>query len=296
MFDNIIGNTKIKETLIESVKQNKTSHSYLFVGIQGVGKKIMATEFAKGLLCLDKSKYCNNCKSCIEFNTNNNPDFLLIEPDGNSVKIEQIRDMQKKIQEKPIISNRKVYIINDADLMTKEAQNCLLKTLEEPPSFANIILIGSNSNSFLPTIKSRCTIIYFNKITNGEMINYLKTNYNMSNISSNMLKLFQGSIGKSIVLKEKKEEYAKLEQIINNIDKYDLVDFINSSEILYKSKEEINDLLDYINILLFDKSKQDYLYTNCIKIVENTKKRLQQNANYDMSIDNMLYNMWEEVN
>ena len=296
MFENIIGNLKIKTALEKSVNQNKVSHSYLFVGMQGIGKKMIATEFAKMLLCLDNKKYCNNCKSCIEFATENNPDFLLISPEGNSIKIEQIRDIQKKIQEKPIISNKKVYIIDDADLMTQEAQNCLLKTLEEPPEFATIILIGSNSNAFLPTIKSRCTIMNFDKITNDEMKQYLKKQYNIDNIDENMIQMYQGSIGKAIELKEKQEEYKNIEKIINNINQYDLVDFINNAEFLYKCKEEINNVLDYINIILLNKSKQEYLYTNCIEIVENTKKRLKQNANYDMSIDNMLFNIWEEVN
>ena len=296
MFENIIGNTNIKTVLEKSIKQNKLSHSYLFVGIQGIGKKMIATEFAKMILCLDDNKYCNHCKSCIEFDTNNNPDFVLISPDENNIKIEQIRDIQKRIQEKPIISEKKVYIIDNADLMTTEAQNCLLKTLEEPPEFAVIILIGSNSNTFLPTIKSRCTIMNFNKISDEEMTKYLREKCDVKNIDQNMLYMYQGSIGKALELKEKQEEYKNIENIINNIDRYDLIDFINNAEILYKSKEEINDILDYINVILFNKSKDEYLYTNCIQIVENTKKRLKQNANYDMSIDNMLFNIWEEIN
>ena len=296
MFENIIGNTNIKTVLEKSIKQNKLSHSYLFVGTQGIGKKMIATEFAKMILCLDDNKYCNHCKSCIEFNTNNNPDFVLISPDGNNIKIEQIRDIQKRIQEKPIISEKKVYIIDNADLMTTEAQNCLLKTLEEPPEFAVIILIGSNSNTFLPTIKSRCTIMNFNKISDEEMTKYLREKCDVKNIDQNMLYMYQGSIGKALELKEKQEEYKNIENIINNINRYDLIDFINNAEILYKSKEEINDILDYINVILFNKAKDEYLYTNCIQIVENTKKRLKQNANYDMSIDNMLFNIWEEIN
>lgn len=296
MFENIIGNTNIKTVLEKSIKQNKLSHSYLFVGTQGIGKKMIATEFAKMILCLDDNKYCNHCKSCIEFNTNNNPDFVLISPDGNNIKIEQIRDIQKRIQEKPIISEKKVYIIDNADLMTTEAQNCLLKTLEEPPEFAVIILIGSNSNTFLPTIKSRCTIMNFNKISDEEITKYLREKCDVKNIDQNMLYMYQGSIGKALELKEKQEEYKNIENIINNINRYDLIDFINNAEILYKSKEEINDILDYINVILFNKAKDEYLYTNCIQIVENTKKRLKQNANYDMSIDNMLFNIWEEIN
>ena len=173
MFEKILGNDHIKQQLKKSIENNQVSHSYLFIGIEGIGKKLIATEFAKSILCLNKGEYCNNCKSCIEFESNNNPDFLYIEPDGNSLKIEQIREMQKKIQEKPIISDKKVYIIDNADKMTIEAQNSLLKTLEEPPEFAVIILIGSNENAFLTTIKSRCMILHFNPINNVEMRNYL---------------------------------------------------------------------------------------------------------------------------
>ena len=193
MFDKIIGNEQIITTLKNMVKQNKTSHSYLFLGIQGIGKKIIAKEFAKMLLCLEEEKYCNNCKSCIEFNTKNNPDYIYIEPQENNIKIEQIRKLQKSIQEKPIISDKKIYIIDNADLMTKESQNCLLKTLEEPPQYAIIILIGSNEISFLPTIKSRCTIIKFNKIEDEEIKKYLEKNYRIKT-NENMTKILQCSI------------------------------------------------------------------------------------------------------
>lgn len=296
MFDKIIGNDKIKEMLYKSVKDKKTSHSYLFVGIEGIGKKEIAKEFAKMLLCINENKYCNTCKSCIEFDSNNNPDFLYIEPDGNSVKIEQIRYIQRKIQEKPIISNKKVYIINDADRMTTEAQNCLLKTLEEPPEYSTIILIGSNENMFLNTIKSRCMIIHFSKIEDEKVKKYLEENYELKYISPNMLEIFQGSIGKAILLKDKKEQYEKIEAIIKSLNQKSIIDILNMSEILYKSKEEIFDILEYINVILIKLAKTDYGYIKCINIVEETKTRLKQNANYDMSIDNMLFNMWEDVN
>lgn len=295
MFENIIGNEKIKETLIRAVEENKTSHSYMFIGQDGIGKKMLAKEFAKMLLCLSDEKYCNKCKSCIEFNSNNQPDFLCIEPDGNSIKIDQIRYLQQKIQEKPIISNNKVYIINDADKMTTEAQNCLLKTLEEPPQYATLILIGANENSFLSTIKSRCMIIHFKKIEDEKLREYIEKTYEIT-VTPNMLALFQGSIGKAIQLKDKIDDYTKIENIIKNLQIKDIIDIINMSEILYKSKEEIFEILDYINVILLKLAKQDYKYTDCIKIVENTKKRLKQNANYDMCIDNMVFNMWEEVN
>ncbi len=297
MFNEIIGNEQIKEELKKVALENKVSHSYMFVGIEGIGKQIMAKDFAQMILCTNETnKGCQQCKSCIEFMSNNHPDFLYIEPDGNSIKIEQIRYLQRKIQEKPIISDKKVYIINDADKMTTEAQNCLLKTLEEPPEYSTIILIGSNENAFLNTIKSRCMKIPFKPIEAKYVKQYMEKTYEMTNISQNMLEAFQGSIGKAISLKDKKEQYENIESMIEKLNKTDMTELMKLGEPLYQAKEEIMNILDYINIILLRLAKENTQYANCIDIIEDTKKRLNQNANYDMCIDNMIFNMWEEVN
>ena len=297
MFDEIIGNDKIKEALEKTVNENKVSHSYMFVGIDGIGKQLVAKKFAQAILCTKETeKSCNQCKSCIEFMSNNHPDFLYLEPDGNSIKIEQIRYLQRKIQEKPIISNKKVYIINDADKMTTEAQNCLLKTLEEPPEYGTIILIGSNENAFLNTIKSRCMKISFRPIESKYIKQYMEKIYDMKNISQNMLEAFQGSIGKAINLKDKKEQYENIEKMIERLNKTDMTELIKLGEPLYQAKGEIINILDYMNIILLKLAKENTQYAKCINIIEDTKKRLKQNANYDMCIDNMILNMWEEVN
>ncbi len=297
MFANILGNEKIKESLQNSVKAERISHSYLFIGTDGIGKKMIASEFAKMILCLDKNnKYCNNCKSCIEFDTNNNPDFKIIKPDGNSIKIEQIREIQDKIAEKPIISNKKAYIIDDADKMTQEAQNCLLKTLEEPPEYAIIILIGSNETAFLSTIKSRCIILHFKKIKDEEIAKFIREKYQIEIDNQNLLKAAQGSIGKAIQIKEDEEIYSKIDEIISNLENADNIDILKMAEIIYKSKDKINDILEYMNIIFIDIAKKSNKYANCINIVEDAKKRLQSNVNFDMCIDNMLLNLWEQVN
>lgn len=295
MFDKIIGNEKIKQELELTIKLNKMSHSYMFLGTSGIGKKMIAKEFAKMILCQGQQKYCNKCKSCIEFDSNNNPDFQLIEPEGVSLKIDQIRQVQKKIIEAPIISEKKVYIIDDADLMTTEAQNCLLKTLEEPPEFVTIILIGSRENNFLSTIKSRCTIIKFQDIENEKIKQYLSQNYGISDISENMLEVFSGSIGKAEQLKSKQELYNNIIEIIENIKILDIIDILKKADIIYKSQDEKNEILEGMNVILFKKSKQDLRYLNCIQIIEETKKRLNANANYNMCIDNMLFRIWEEM-
>ena len=130
--------------------------------------------------------------------------------------------------------------------MTKEAQNCLLKTLEEPPEFAIIILIGNNESLFLETIKSRCVILHFEKISNDDIKKYIEKNFEIKNLSEDILKIFQGSIGKVNSLKDKIAEYENIKNIIDNINKKDLIDIINMSKIIYESKEEINSILEYV--------------------------------------------------
>ena len=172
----------------------------------------------------------------------------------------------------------------------------MLKTLEEPPEFVTIILIGSNENLFLSTIKSRCMILHFEGIANEEITKFLVQNYQVNVDSKIMIDAFQGSIGKAIHFKEKQEEYEKIEQIIYSLETRDKIDILNMSEIIYKAKDEILDVLDYMNIVFIHLAKKESKYAECIKIVEDTKKRLKSNANYDMSIDNMMFDLCEKVN
>ncbi len=295
MFQGIIGNDKIKNELIKTINLNKCSHSYLFIGTSGIGKRLIAREFAKMILCLSKEKYCSKCKSCIEFDSNNNPDFKEIEPDGNVIRIDQIRELQRKIIESPIICTKKVYIINDADLMTVEAQNCLLKTLEEPPEFVTMILIGSNEASFLSTIKSRCTILKFENIPDNDICEYLKSKYELKEVPKSIIRASSGSIGKAEILKDKEELYVSIDKVINNIEKLDLIDVLKNSDIIYKSQDDKENILEYIEIILFEKTKENIKYLNCINAVEEAKKRLKANSNYNMTIDNMIMTIWEEI-
>ena len=297
-FKDLIGNNKIKDYLINSASNNQMLHSYMFSGREGIGKKLFAKIFAKMILCLSEDKPCNTCKSCISFEGENHPDFMQINADdGKSIKIEQIRLMQEKVVEKPIISNKKVYIINDAELLTKEAQNCLLKTLEEPPEYVIIILIVSNESKILNTVKSRCVKIEFEKIPDEEINNYLEKQ-GISKLTNIMLKQCDGSLKMALNIGEKTEEYNTLEKIINNMEKENIAAIWNNAEILYKSQDEIFDYLDYINVILYNKLLKinKISYVNCIEKVEKIKKNLLANANYNMCIDNLLLELWEELN
>ncbi len=302
-FENLVGNEKIKSMLINAVQTNNILHSYLFTGIDGIGKSLFAKEFAKMILCMSNgdedviSKPCRTCKSCIEFESGNNPDFLQIDAeDGKTIKIEQIRYLQEKIAEKPVTSDKKVYIINDSETMTREAQNALLKTLEEPPTYATLILITANESKLLATIKSRCTKIAFNSISDNEIKEYINQNKIEASMTENMIKQCSGSIGRVLKIADEKDDYEQIENVIEEIETDSITKIWRKAEILYSAKDKILDLLDYMNIVFYQKlhMQKDIKYTNCISIIEEAKKRIIANANYDMTIDNLLLKLWEE--
>lgn len=295
-FRNIIGNANVKDYLDKSIAQNNILHSYLFLGTEGIGKLLVAKEFARKILCLEttKDETCA-CKSCTCFKSMNHPDFHIVNEEGENIKIEQIREITEKVIEKPIISSKKVYIINDCDKMTKEAQNCLLKTLEEPPEFITIILISSNENIILNTIKSRCMTIKFRSIANNELKEYAKNVIGYESLSENLLNSFDGSIGKAIKVKDNKEKYDSIDSLINNLEQKDIIDIFLEGKIIY-DKENIYDILDYIIVCLYAKSNKNEKYLDCIKYVNKCLERLRVNSNFDMSIDDMLLRMWEEIN
>lgn len=298
-FDKLIGNEKIKQMLISSVQNNNVLHSYMFVGEEGIGKNLFAKEFAKMILCSSSDNTsCNQCKSCIQFDGENHPDFMQIKPeDGKTIKIEQLRFMQEKIAEKPVTSTKKVYLISQCECMTREAANSLLKTLEEPPPYATIILTTTNESKVLITIKSRCMKLYFMPIQEQQILQYLKQSNIDTDFTENMLKQCEGSIGKALKIIDKKEKYMQIEKIIQLLEKENITQIWRNADVLYQAKEDIIDLLDYMEIVLYNlvKKHNKICYANGISVIENTKRRILANANYDMSIDNLLLKLWEEV-
>lgn len=259
------------------------------------GKLKIAKEFAKYILCLNLNEDNCNCKSCICYDGNNHPDFEIINETGETIKIEQIRNLINKIIEKPIVSSRKVYIINDSEKITKEAQNCLLKTLEEPPEYVTIILITSNENLILNTIKSRCMKVKFSNIEDKDLMNYAKNNLGYEKITDNLLKSFGGSIGKAINLKENEELYSQIDILIDDMDKKDIISIFLDSKFLY-NKEKIFEILNYLIVCLYEKSKNNTRYLNCIKYVNECINKLKSNANLDMNIDSLIVNIWRNLN
>ena len=237
----IVGNSKIILELKSIIKSKNIGHAYLFSGMDGVGKFLIAKEFAKAILCLNSTDtYCSLCDACSCFEAS--PDFVLVEPEDGLIKVDSIRALSENIMLKPTISQNRVFIINDADCMNESAQNALLKILEEPPTYATIILITSNKEKILRTIKSRCTILNFNKLTDDE----LKSIFPEEKISEEMLSFANGSAGKYLKLKD--SDYINsltiLEQALSLNDLLAINKAFDSLKKDKKIKEDINDIFD----------------------------------------------------
>ena len=274
MFEDILGNDDVKKYLTNCIENKNFSHSYIFSGIKGVGKYTFAKDFAK---CILEDPMMQ--------------DYYELEPDGKSIKVAQIRELQNVINIKPTFSEKSVYIIDDADLMTTEAQNSLLKTLEEPPEYAVIILIVHNERSVLSTVKSRCVNIKFNKLSDKDIKKYfLKNDLNFEDKNINVFKVLDGSLNDIDFIRDDYDELLKLTVFVTNLKKNKVINFFQDSSVFYDNHDKIIRLLEYLNMLLFENS-----YFQLIEIVEKTKNKILMNNNFEMCIDYMILNFIEEL-
>lgn len=177
-FHDIVGQHHCINILQSFLKKQAYPQSLLFEGEAGLGKRLAAEVYSQKILChsdtADTMKACGICLSCQKMQNQNHPDFSVISPDGNAIKIDQIRNLQEKLIYKPIDGDRKIVIIDPADKMNKTAANGLLKTLEEPPPYAMIILISSKTLSLLPTLRSRCQKVSFHPHSFSQIVHILK--------------------------------------------------------------------------------------------------------------------------
>ncbi|WP_058487030.1 DNA polymerase III subunit [Defluviitalea phaphyphila] len=322
-FEEIIGHKEIIENLKRRIKYKKVSHSYIFDGIEGIGKKTIAKTYAKTLQCLKGGVTpCNECSSCRAFDSGNHPDVFFIDTDKKSLGVDDIRNsIQKDIETKPYKYKYKIYIIEKADKMTIQAQNALLKTIEEPPSYGIIILLSNNFKQFLPTIISRCSILKLNPLKPKEIKKYF------NNIDKNIdlyIAFSGGSIGIVKNMLESNKFLDIREKMIEWIYKIQEDDLINLFEIQKEMeiyKEDIDIVLDLMYIwyrdILFIKEigNNEYIInkdkinellnmsmnlsynkiSKSLEAIANTKIYLKQNANFRLALEIMLLNIKENI-
>ncbi len=175
-FAEIIGHNGIVKALKASLLESKTGHAYLFLGPAGIGKKTLSRAFAAGLLCPNHSGECSSeCQSCSQFSLGAHPDFLTVTPSGNSIKIEQLRELQRNAYLRPLLGERKVFFFPEAEQLTEAAANSFLKILEEPPKGVVFLFTAVRSDNILPTIRSRCQVFQLFPVPPTQIAIWLKS-------------------------------------------------------------------------------------------------------------------------
>lgn len=196
-FDQILGHDRQKEILSRALANGRVAHAYLFTGPDGIGKRLMAMALARAIVC-EEQRGCGNCLACRKIDHQNHPDLHILEPDGKSIKIEQIRSFQKELNLKPLEAPRKICMIEQADAMTVGAANALLKTLEEPRGDTLLVLLSAQPNLLLETIRSRCQPLPFSRHPNSRIQAELEKQLGIASEESHVLAaLSEGSFKKA---------------------------------------------------------------------------------------------------
>jgi len=204
-FKDVLGHFKPITLLQRAITNGKVVNSYLFLGSEGIGKKYVTLQFAKALNCLEGKggEACDHCISCKKIDHALHPDVLLIEPEGQNIRVDQVRQLQKELAYRPYEAKRRVCILTAADRMAPHIPNTLLKTLEEPPLHTVIILLANNSRFVLPTILSRCQPVRFNPLPVPLVSKWLMEDRGFSEAEAHLLaSLSEGSPGKALEIQE----------------------------------------------------------------------------------------------
>ena len=256
-FSEVIGQEPALKILRHSLKEERTVHAYLFAGPEGVGKKLVARLLAQAVNC-GKNNFdaCGRCSSCRRIKNFSHPDVVWVRPGGLSyrIRIDAIRDLRYRISLKAYHpGQRKVFVLTEADRITAEAANALLKTLEEPPADSLLILLTSHLSSLLPTTISRCQIIRFSHLPTKEVKDYLVSRFKLNSDEAQFLsRLSEGRLGKALSLKEKAagEERKKILDLVSRISPGD------DLEELLKCASEIGKILSDFKLRLKKRLKE----------------------------------------
>lgn len=259
-FAGIIGQDKAKKLLNRAVEQNRLSHAFLFKGPMGVGKKTFARTFAAALNCHNPEGHepCGQCPSCLKFHSGNHPDFIVIEPEGTAIKINQIRELKKTLAFPPFEAKIRVVLLCDIHTMRREAANSLLKTLEEPPLQTMLILTADEAGRILPTILSRCQTVPFLPLPQEEVAKILAHTAGLEPESAATLAaMAEGSLGRARLLLAKNLP-AQRREIIDTLMRLEpdtpaaIQALTELAESAAKLKEDLSELLELLTTWLHD--------------------------------------------
>lgn len=325
-FTDIIGQEQLKEHLQNAISMNKISHAYIINGERSTGKEFIAKIFAKTLQCeKGGTEACGECHSCKQAQSDNQPDIIYISHEKpNTISVEDIRaQINNDIVIKPYSSPRKVYIMNEGEKMTAQAQNALLKTLEEPPEYAVILILTTNVEALLPTVLSRCVVLNMKPVPDKKVKKFLMEELEIPDYKADICVAFaRGNIGKAKMLAAS-EEFDKVKEeaitLVKYINDMEISEIVKAIKKINEYKFEITDYLDilsvwYRDVLLFkatkdansmifrdeiqyirkvaDRSTYEGIET-IVKALQQAKRRLDANVNFDLTMELLLLTIQE---
>lgn len=322
-FEEIRGNTPLVEQLRRSAASGRSSHAYLFLGGAGAGKRLIANTFAKALQCEGEKRPCDSCKSCHAFNHGNHPDVIYFQPlkNGKTYTIEDVREqLLETVDLKPFQYEKKIYIIEKADILNIQSQNALLKTLEEPPAHAVFLLLAERAEAFLPTILSRVVVMKIRPLSAETIADYLMQAGHLAEESHILSAYAQGRIGQALELVED-EGFREMRQDI--LGKLEALPSMSEGEayLLAKDLEGYKNDLRFLDIMelwyrdlltakslreegyLIQRDKKDAIFRAAKEpaallakkaaAVRTARMRLAQNANFRLTMEVMLMDLKE---
>lgn len=325
-FKDIIGHEQIIEHLKNAITMDKVSHAYIINGPEKSGKMMLAEAFAAALQCeKGEAEPCLECHSCKQAVGRNQPDILYVRHEKpGTISVDDIRtQLNNDIVIKPYSSKYKVYIVDEAQKMNVQAQNALLKTIEEPPAYAIIILLTTNADSFLPTILSRCVTLNIKAVADEVIKKFLMKEYRIPDYQAEVCVAFaQGNVGKAIALASS-EDFNELKagaiQLIKRLDDIELYEMTEAVKQISEYKLEINDYFDlmmiwYRDVLYYKATKdvnklifKDEVYDikrqaeqssyngieTILEALQKAQVRLNANVNFDLVIELLLLTIKE---
>ena len=324
-FADIVGHEQIIRHLKSAVSMNKISHAYIFNGPDRSGKMMLAEAFAEALLCQEEgTEGCHQCRSCKQALNRNHPDIIYVSHEKpNTISVGDIRQqLNGTIDVKPYNaeSKYKIYIVDEAEKMNEQAQNALLKTLEEPPAYAVILLLTTNADGFLQTIRSRCVTLELTAVADEKIHSLLMRKYQVVDYKAEVCVAFaQGNVGRAIMLAGS-QEFNELKdatiKLVRRISEVELQDMMAEVKII-EEFDQVNDFFDLLMLwyrdVLVAKStgSQDKLINkdqaheiakqaehcsyeglnNIFEVIENGRRRIRANVNQDMTLELLLLNI-----
>jgi len=326
-FVDIVGQEQIKEHLQNAVRMNKVSHAYIINGERSSGKEFIAKIFAMALQCEDRqdTEPCQECRSCKQALSGNQPDIIFITHEKpGTISVDDIRSqINGDIAIKPYSSPRKIYIMNEGEKMTIQAQNALLKTLEEPPEYAVILILTTNVDSLLPTILSRCVVLNMKPASDAQVKQFLMEHMQIPDYKADICTAFaRGNLGKARMLAGS-EEFDKVKEeaitLLKYINEMEISEIVAAIKKINEYKFDVNDYLDilsvwYRDVLLFKAThdvnhlifREEIQYIRrvadrstyegielIIDALEKSKQRLNANVNFDLTMELLLLTIKE---